>query len=64
MVKVYRSGDQGIELYEIEAEDAKKMIAEAKSQGRFIINRQNGELMEVWTPIVKEVLIIDIVEGG
>jgi hypothetical protein len=63
-IKFLISGDRGIETQDMDLESAKKTIAEAKAQGRFIINRQNGELIEDLNADVEEVLIIDIVEGG
>ena len=63
-VKVYVSGDRGIEVEEVDAEEARRIIAEAKGQGRCIINKQIGEVIEDLKPGVEEVLIFDIVEGG
>jgi len=59
-VKVYRSGDRGIEVEEVDVEGAKKIITEARVEGRCIIDKKIEDLK----PGVEEILIVDIVEGG
>jgi len=63
-VKVYVSGDRGIEVEEVDADRARQLIGEARAQGRCIIDKKIGEVIEDWKPGVEEVLIFDIVEGG
>jgi len=63
-VKVYRSGDRGIEVEEVDVEGAKKIITEARVEGRCIIDKKIGEVIEDLKPGVEEILIVDIVEGG
>jgi hypothetical protein len=63
-VKVYRSGDRGIEIEEVDVEGAKKIIVEARVEGRCITDKKIGEVIEDLKPSVEEVLIVDIVEGG
>jgi hypothetical protein len=63
-VKVYVSGDRGIEVEEVDADGAKKLIEEARAQGRCIIDKKIGEVIEDLKPGVEEILIFDIVEGG
>jgi len=63
-VKVYVSGDPGIEVEEVDADRARQLIGEARAQGRCIIDKKIGEVIEDWKPGVEEVLIFDIVEGG
>ncbi len=63
-VKVYKSGDRGIEIEEVDVQGAKKIIEEARVQGRCIIDKKIGEVIEDLKPGVEEVLIVDIVEGG
>jgi acetylglutamate kinase len=63
-LKVYVSGDRGIEVEEVDADRARQLIEEAKAQGRCIIDRKVGEVIEDLKPGVEEVLIFDIVEGG
>lgn len=63
-VKVYRSGDKGIEVEEVDIEAAKKIVEEARSQGRCVVDKKIGEVIEDIKPNVEELLIVDIVEGG
>jgi hypothetical protein len=63
-IKVYRSGDRGIEIEEVDIERARKIIGEARTQGRCIVDKKVGEVIEDLKPGVEEVLIVDIVEGG
>lgn len=63
-VKVYRPGDRGREFEEVEVDEAKRIIAEARAKGRLVINKGIGEVIEDLKPDVEELLIVDIVEGG
>ncbi len=63
-VKVYRTGDRGIEIEEVDIEEAKKILAEAMAEGRLAVNKGNGEVISELKPDVEELLIVDIVEGG
>ena len=49
-MKVYQTSDQKMDVNEVDFEEAKKIIAEAKAKGRFIVNngepfRQKGETL-------------------
>ena len=63
-VKVYKSGVRGIEVEEVDVDQARKLIEEARVQGRCIIDKRIGEVIEDLKPGVEEVLFVDIVEGG
>ena len=63
-VKVYRSGDKGIEVEEVDIEAARKIVEEARGRGRVIVDKKIGEVIEDLKPNVEELLIVDIVEGG
>jgi (2Fe-2S) ferredoxin len=63
-VRVYRSGDKGIEVEEVDMEAAKKILEEACSQGKCVIDKISGTMVDDVGPDVKELLIVDIVEGG
>jgi len=63
-VKVYKSGVRGIEVGEVDVDQARKLIEEARVQGRCIIDKKIGEVIEDLKPGVEEVLFVDIVEGG
>ena len=63
-VKVYRYGDKGIEVEEVDIEAAKKIVEEARGQGRVIVDKKIGKVIEDLKPNVEELLIVDIVEGG
>ncbi len=63
-LKVYSTGDRGIEIKEVDIEEAKKILAEAMAEGRIVINKGNGEVISELEPDVEELLIVDIVEGG
>jgi hypothetical protein len=63
-VKVYVSGDRGIEVGEMDVDSARRLIQEARVKGRCIIDKKVGEVIEDLKPGVEEVLIFDIVEGG
>ena len=63
-VKVYKSGVRGIEVEEVDVDQARKLIEEARVQGRCIIDKRIGEVIEDLKPGVEEILIVDIVEGG
>ncbi len=63
-LKVYRTGDRGIEIEEVDIEEAKKILAEAMAEGRVVVNKGNGEVISELEPDVEELLIIDIVGGG
>jgi len=63
-VRVYRSGDKGIEVEEVDMEAARKIVKKACSQGRCVIDKRNGTVVEDVGPHVEELLIVDIVEGG
>jgi hypothetical protein len=63
-VKVYKSGVRGIEVEEVDVDQARKLIEEARVQGRCIIDKKIGEVIEDLKPGVEEVLFVDIVEGG
>lgn len=63
-LKVYRTGDRGIEIEEVDIEEAKKILAEAMAEGRLAVNKGNGEVISELKPDVEELLIVDIVEGG
>ena len=63
-VKVYKSGVRGIEVEEVDVDQARKLIEEARVQGRCIIDKWIGEVIEDLKPGVEEVLFVDIVEGG
>jgi len=63
-LKVYRTGDRGIEIEEVDIEEAKKILAEAMAEGRLVVNKGNGEVISELEPDVEELLIVDIVEGG
>ena len=63
-VKVYKSGVRGIEVGEVDVDQARKLIEEARVQGRCIIDKRIGEVIEDLKPGVEEVLFVDIVEGG
>lgn len=63
-LKVYRTGDRGIEIEEVDIEEAKKILAEAMAEGRLAVNKGNGEVISELEPDVEELLIVDIVEGG
>ncbi len=49
-VKVYKSGDRGIEVEEVDVQGAKKIIEEARIQGRCIIDKKLGDVLEDWKP--------------
>jgi len=63
-VKVYKSGDRGIEVEEVDVDQARRLIEEARVQGRCVVDRKIGEVIEDLKPGVEEVLFVDIVEGG
>lgn len=63
-LKVYRTGDRGIEIEEVDIEEAKKILAEAMAEGRTVVNKGNGEVIYELEPDVEELLIVDIIDGG
>ncbi len=63
-VRIYTSGDRGIEVEEVDIEAAKKIVEEARNQGRCIVDKKIGEVIQDIEPNVEEVLIFDIVQGG
>ncbi|MBA7700165.1 hypothetical protein ES703_108874 [subsurface metagenome] len=63
-LKVYSTGDRGIEIKEVDIEEAKKILAEAIAEGRIVVNKGNGEVISGLEPDVEELLIVDIVDGG
>lgn len=63
-LKVYRTGDRGIEIEEVDIEEAKKILAEAMAEGRVVVNKGNGEVISELEPDVEELLIVDIIGGG
>lgn len=64
MVKVHNISGRGTKIEEVDVEKAKRIIAEARAQGRLVINKKMGEVIEDLKPNVKEVLIVDLVGGG
>jgi hypothetical protein len=63
-LKAYRTGDRGIEIEEVDIEEAKKILAEAMANGKVVVNKGNGEVIYELEPDVEELLIVDIVDGG
>jgi len=63
-LKAYRTGDRGIEIEEVDIEEAKKILAEAMANGKVVVNKGNGEVIYELEPDVEELLIVDIIEGG
>jgi len=63
-VKVYRTGDRGIETEEVDIEAARQILAEAMAEGKMVINKGNGEVIYELESDVEELLIVDIIEGG
>lgn len=63
-VKVHNSGGGGIDIKEVDAEEARRILSEARAQGRLVINKRTGDVIEDLKPDVEELLIVDIVGGG
>lgn len=63
-VKVYRSGDKGIEVEEVDIEAAKRIVEQARGQGRCVVDKKIGQVIEDLNPNTEELLIVDILEGG
>jgi len=61
---LYRPGDKGTEMEEVDIQEAEKILAEAMGTGRLVIDRKRGEVITEMKPDVEEVLIVDIMEGG
>lgn len=63
-VKVYRPGDRGKEFAEVDMEEARRILVEARALGKSAINKKTGAVIAELKADVEELLIIDIVEGG
>ena len=63
-VKIYRPGDRGKEFEEVDVEEANRILVEAKAQGKLVLNKRIGEVIEDLKQDIEELLIVDIVEGG
>lgn len=63
-VKVYKTGNTGIEIEEVNIEEAKRILADAKDIGRVVIDKKTGEVIEDLRPDTEEILIIDLIDGG
>lgn len=63
-VKVYKTGNRGIEIEEVNIEEAKRILADARDTGRVVIDKKTGEVIEDLRPDTEELLIIDLLDGG
>lgn len=63
-IRLFISGDRGVETRDMDLDAARRAVEEAKAQGRFVIDRKRGEQIQDLHADVEEILIIDIVEGG
>jgi hypothetical protein len=45
-VKVYRSGEKGMEVEEVDTEEARKIVWRASAQGRFVIDKKIGKMIQ------------------
>lgn len=63
-IKVYQTGDRGIEVEEVDLEQAREIVEEARRRGRCVVDKTVGEIITELKPETQEVLIFDIIQGG
>lgn len=63
-IKITRFANEGIEVKEVDLAEAKRIVEQATSQGKLVINKRIGEVIDEITPGVEELLIIEAVGGG
>ena len=64
IIKVYRLGDRGMEVEEVNPEKAERLIEEAYTQGRLVVDKKEGVVIHRMGPEVEELLLIDEIDGG
>lgn len=63
-IKVYRLGDRGTEVEEVNLEEAERLVEEAYAQGRLVVDKREGVVIHKIGPKVEELLLIDETGGG
>lgn len=64
IIKVYRLGDRGMEVEEVNPEKAERLIEEAYAQGRLVVDKKEGVVIHKIGTEVEELLLIDEIGGG
>ena len=65
-IKVYIQGRNGVEIKEVELEEAKRILKETYTDplGGLVADRRTGEVIWEIGPEVKELFIMDHIIGG
>ncbi len=63
-IKITRFANEGLEVKEVDLAEAKRMVEEATSKGRLVVNKRKGEVIDEVTPDIEEIMIIEAAGGG
>ncbi len=63
-IKITRFANEGVEVKEVSPGEAKSIVEKATSEGRLVINKRIGEVIDELTPDIEEILIIEAAGGG
>ena len=64
MIKVYRLGDRGTKIEEVNLQQAERLLEEAYARGHFVVNSNGGEVISEIGPNIEELLIVNLISGG
>ena len=64
LVKVHEVGRKGLEIREVELDEARRILRDATSWGSIVINAKNREIIWDIGPDIEEIEIVDMVGGG
>ncbi len=64
MIKVYRLGDRGMEVEEVNLQETQRLVEIAHGRGSQVVNIKEARVIYEVTPAIEELLIIDTIGGG
>ena len=63
-IKVTTFANEGMKVEEVTFAEAKRIVEEANSKGRLVVNKQKGEVIDEIAPDVNEIMVIAAAGGG
>jgi len=49
---------------EVSLEEAKSLVAESHARGMIVLDKRTGQVIREITPDVKEIIIVELMDGG
>ena len=63
-IKVHRIAMDIFEVKEVELEEAKRLVEEARTQGNLVIDKETGNIVDEITYNTKEIFLVGMLGGG